>query len=199
MMTAIKNPIKNPSAIALALLFCLVFVSDGWAQSATNSSYGSTVVRNLQSTNSASRFSTKNIQNRLMNQSVVRPGITGINRKNFLGSSSSVFSQPTKPFAGVSRGPTVSPYLALSSLRSSGSDYQTIIRPQQQKQRENQRAQAFAIRRQHQLNQTAARAPYSATGDANSAPTGHAAVFQSLGSYQNTGNYFQPPTRPKQR
>ena len=200
MMTLIKNQTaKNQTAIVLAAILSCVFAGDGWAQSGSNSGYGSTLVRNIQNTNNASRFSSSHLQNRVKSQSVLRPGVTGINRKNFLGSSSSSLTRPSKPFSGVSQGPTVSPYLALSSLQSSGSDYQTIIRPQQQKQRENQRAQAFAIRRQHQLNQTAARAPYSATGDANSAPTGHAAVFQSLGSYQNTGNYFQPPSRPKQQ
>ncbi len=199
MTTIKKTPIKKLCIAVLAVGFGCVCVRDGQAQSGTNSSYGSTLVKNLQSSNSASQFSSSRIQSRLMSQSVARPGITGINRKNFLGSSSSSFSQRSKPFSSISRGPTVSPYLALSGLRSSASDYQSIIRPQQRKQRENQQQQAYTIRRQRQLNQMAARAPYSATGDANSAPTGHAAVFQSLGSYQNTGNYFPPPSQPKKR
>ncbi|NOZ40521.1 MAG: hypothetical protein GXP24_09880 [Planctomycetes bacterium] len=116
-----------------------------------------------------------------------------------MSTSSSSLTLRKKPFSSISRGPSVSPYLALSAPRAAASDYQTIIRPQQRKQRENQRQQAFAIRRLQQLNKMAARAPYSATGDENRAPTGHAAVFQSLGSYQNTGNYFPPPSRPKQR
>ena len=191
MITTIKKLI----AAVLTTVLCFASTGNVWAQGG----YGSSLVKSAQYRNGSSRFAPSQIQTRLMNRSAARPGIQGINQKNFLNSSSSALSQRSKPFSSVTRGPTVSPYLSLSSLNSTGSDYQSIIRPQQQKQRENQRQQAFAIRRQKQLNQTAARAPYSRTGDENSAPTGHAAVFQSLGSFQNTGNYFQPPSPPKQR
>ncbi len=187
--------INKLGTAVLTVVLCMAFAGNVWAQGG----YGSALVNTVQNRNSTSYFSSSQNQNRLMSRSVVRPGVSGINRKNFLSTSSSSLSQRSKPFSSVTRGPTVSPYLALSSLNSTGSDYQSIIRPQQQKQRENQRQQAYAIQRQKQLNQTAARAPYSRTGDENRAPTGHAAVFQSLGSFQNTGNYFQPPSPPKQR
>jgi len=186
--------------LALSTLLSGVFAVDGFAQSGSKDpGFGSATLRGLQIRNSASRFSVQNIQNRIRNQAVPAIGTLGVNRRNFLGNSSSQGSKQPKPFSGISQGPTVSPYLALSAPRASASDYYNIIRPQQQKQSENRRQQAFSIQRQRQLNQMAARAPYSATGDENSAPTGHAAVFQSLGSYQNTGGYFPPPSAPKGR
>jgi len=196
MNTAIKF-LKLP-ALSAALL-CVLSV-DGWSQSATkNSGFGTSQVTRFQNRNSASRFSASSIQNNIINRSVSNVGIQGVNRRNFLGTSSSLLSQKPKPFSSVTRGPTVSPYLALSAPRASASDYYSVIRPQQQQRQQNQRQQAFALQNQRRLNQLAARAPFATTGDANSAPTGHAAVFQSLGSYQQTGNYFPPPSPPKQR
>jgi len=190
-MTTIK-------ALALSTLLGSVFAVDGFAQS-DSKGFGSATLGNIRASNSAARFSVNNIQRRIRNQAVPAIGTFGINRRNFLADPSSQLSQRSKPFSGISQGPTVSPYLALSAPRASASDYYNIIRPQQQKQRDDRRQQAFTIQRQRQLNQMAARAPYSATGDVNSAPTGHAAVFQSLGSYQNTGGYFPPPSAPKGR
>ncbi len=193
--------IKKLSFLALATILACAFATESWAQSATSSTgFGATALANIRNRSTGNgAFTTEGIQTRLRNRSAARPGVQGINQKNFLGTGSTPLSRASKPFSTVTRGPAVSPYLALSSRGASGSSYQSIIRPQQRKQRESQKQQAFAIRRQHQLNQAAARAPYSTTGDENSAPTGHAAVFQSLGSFQNTGGYFPPPSRPKQR
>lgn len=188
--------IKSLNVAVLSALLLSLFACEGWAQSG---GYSDALLAGLKGRTNASRFSVAGIEGRLMNRSALRPGVAGINLRSFLGTGPSTLTQRKKPFSSISRGPSVSPYLALSAPRAAASDYQTIIRPQQRKQRENQRQQAFAIRRLQQLNKMAARAPYSATGDENRAPTGHAAVFQSLGSYQNTGNYFPPPSRPKQR
>jgi len=193
-----KTTSKNLCVAALFAILLGVIAVEGWAQSG-GKGFGSTSVDRLIRNNSASRFSVGNVQRTLRNRSAAIVGTPGVNQRNFLGASSGLLSQRAKPFNSVTRGPTVSPYLALSAPRAAASDYQRIIRPQQQQQRENQRQQAFAIQRQRQLNKTAARAPYSTTGDENRAPTGHAAVFQSLGSFQNTGRYFPPPSPPKRR
>ena len=191
--------IKRYYVATLAVILCGVFVSYANAQSSTkNEGFGASATNYLRNRNSVSRFSVSNIQASVRNRSVASVGTIGVNRRNYL-SSSNQRSPRTKPFTSLTKGPTVSPYLALSAPRSSASDYYNIIRPQQQAQRDNRRAQIQAIQQQRRLNQLAARAPYSSTGDENSAPTGHVAVFQSLGSYQNTGNYFPPPSAPKQR
>lgn len=151
---------------------------------------------------SSSFFSVDRIKQRNQFNLVPTAGVSGLNRKTFsssLASSSSSTSQRKKPFRGVTRGPAVSPYLSLSRPFGSATDYQTLVRPMREQQRQQEQMQRYTIQNQRRLNQMAARAPYNTRGDENAAPTGHAAVFQSLGSYQNTGNYFPPPSRPKQR
>jgi hypothetical protein len=189
------------SAAALATVLLCASADHGWAQSSTKSDgFGASQVSRFKIRSGAGQYSVSNIQNRLSRQSVTSAGVRGVNQRNFLSTSSrSNLSQRSKPFSGVTRGPTVSPYLALSSPRASGSDYQSIIRPQQRRQRDNQRQQSAAIQQQRRLNQMAVKAPYSTRGDETRAPTGHAAVFQSLGSYQNTGGFFPPPSPPKRR
>ncbi len=188
--------IKYLNVAAFSVLSLGLFTGEGWAQSG---GYSDALLSGFKNRTSGSRFTATGIQNRLSNRSAVRPGVAGINQRNFLSTGSSPLTQLSKPFSSITRGPSVSPYLSLSSRGASASSYQSIIRPQQRKQRENQRQQAFAIQRQRKLNQLAARAPYSATGDESQAPTGHAAVFQSLGSFQNTGNYYPPPSSPKRK
>ena len=190
---------KQLSLLTLSTFLCGALATHGFAQS-NASGFADATLKNLQSANSASRFSVERIQNNVINQGVPLVGTLGVNQRNFLGNpSSSTLNQRSKPFSGISQGPTVSPYLALSAPRASASDYYNVIRPRQQQQQQNRQSQIQAIRRGRQLNQMAARAPYSTTGDENQAPTGHVAVFQSLGSYQNTGGYFPPPSPPKQR
>ena len=190
-----------------AIVGIVFFVSEASAQSGTRSGgsaskpqgFGSTSTNNFRRQNSAAQFSSSQIQRNLLNRSaggVV--GVPGVNSRNFLGSSSLSASQ-SKPFSALQQGPTVSPYLALSAPRASASDYYSVIRPQQQQRAANQRQQRQTLQQQRRLNQLAAQAPFSTTGDQNSAPTGHAAVFQSLGSYQNTSSYFPPPSPPKRQ
>lgn len=185
--------------IALLAAFAgIALTADVFAQSGARG-FGTTQAENLIRSNSAERFSAQTVQRSLMQRSTLAVGVPGVNQRNFLGSTATPASLRTKPFSAVTRGPAVSPYLALSAPRASASDYYNIIRPQQQQRRENERQQIRTLQQQRRLNQLAARAPYSTTGDENQAPTGHVAVFQSLGSFQNTGNYFPPPSPPKQR
>ena len=192
---------------AFSAIVCIVFfVSEASAQSGTRSGgsasrpqgFGSATTNNFRRQNSAARFSSAQIQQNLLNRSATVVGVPGVNSRNFLGSSSSSASR-NKPFSALQQGPTVSPYLALSAPRASASDYYSVIRPQQQQRAANQRQQRQTLHQQRRLNQLAAQAPFSTTGDQNSAPTGHAAVFQSLGSYQNTSSYFPPPSPPKRQ
>ena len=186
-------------APSLAVLLGLALAGEGLAQDPANfTGFGTQQTQNLINRNSASRFSSSYIQNSIINRSAATVGVAGVNQRNFLGSTG-ISTPRSKPFSSVTQGPTVSPYLALSAPRASASDYYNVIRPQQQQRRESQRQQRQDIQQQRRLNQMAARAPFSTTGDENRAPTGHVAVFQSLGSYQNTGGYFPPPSRPKQR
>ncbi|MEM8947083.1 MAG: hypothetical protein AAGD11_18055 [Planctomycetota bacterium] len=191
---------KKSQLMVLAAIVCVALASQGFAQSATKPlGFGTATTQNLLRQNSAARFSSAQIQQSVLNQSTTSVGSAGVNQKNFLNPSILSSAPRSKPFSAVTRGPTVSPYLALSAPRASASDYYNVIRPQQQQQAQNQRQQLQAIQQQRRLNQLAARAPFSTTGDENSAPTGHAAVFQSLGSYQNTGGYFPPPSQPKRQ
>jgi len=176
------------SVTALSVTSCCIATTSALAQAPTG--FGASQIQTIQNQNSTSQFSVSGITASLRNRAVPLVGVQGVNQRNFLANSPGVLSPKAKPFSSVTRGPTVNPYLALSAPRASASDYYSIIRPQQQQQKINERQQAIAIQQQRRLNQLAARAPYSATGDANSAPTGHAAVFQSLGSFQNTGGYF---------
>ena len=192
------NSHRKINVIGFSLLLCMAPAVDVFGQAET-SGFAAAALSNLRNRNSAGQFSVEAIQNSVRAQNVRGVGTVGVNQRNFLGSTSSSLSQRSKPFSGISQGPTVSPYLALSAPRASASDYYNIVRPQQQRQRQEQQSQLQSIRRTRQLNQMAARAPYSTTGDATQAPTGHAAVFQSLGSYQNTGGYFPPPSPPKRQ
>lgn len=183
---------------AIAVVLVGVFANEGYTQS-TSKGYGQALTSNFISNNSATKFSSQRLQNSIRRRSITSVGVGGVNSRNFLDNSASPLTRPTKPFSGATSRPTVSPYLALSGPRATASDYYNVVRPQQNLQRQNQRQQAFAIRRQQKLNQMAARAPYSVTGDETRMGTGHAAVFQSLGSFQNTGGYFPPPSQPKRR
>ena len=103
----------------------------------------------------------------------------------------------SKPFSRIDRGPTVSPYLSLNNPFSTAEDYYNIVRPLQEQRRTNDALQRLQYTQARRLNQIAARGPYSITGNANSAPTGHGSGFMHFGAYMNTGNYFAPATTPK--
>ncbi len=186
----------NLPVVALSVIASLVYADLSRAQSDFKG-FGTQTTENLIRRNSAERYSTKFVQNTVLSQSFANVGVPGVNQRNFLGNSGAVATQRSKPFSSLSRGPSVSPYLALSAPRAAAADYYNVIRPQQQQRRENSAQQRQALQQQRRLNQLAARAPFSTTGDESRAPTGHVAVFQSLGSYQNTGGYFPPPSQPK--
>lgn len=172
----------------------------------TVSNYASTQLKSISRANSAEQYTVSRVSSRVINQGVPAVGVPGINRQSFSRSEMGAPRQPlvgnagmasSKPFARIDRGPTVSPYLSLNNPFSTAEDYYNIVRPLQEQRRTNDAVQRQQYAQARRLNQIAAQGPYSITGNANSAPTGHGAGFMHLGSYMNTGSYFAPPTKSK--
>ena len=170
------------------------------AQSAPKS-FGSTIANEFKTQNSSSWHSANNVRTRLNENSVSLNRFAPRNPPK----RSPQAQKPSKPFSSISRGPTVSPYLALSNPRGQVSDYFNIIKPQReqqrlnrQQQRTNQQLQRQNLANLHRLNEMAAEGPYDTRGSERMAPTGHTSFRQEyLGSYFNTGGYFPPPSEPK--
>ncbi len=178
---------KRLSYLLLSFAWTAMVACSAQAQSG----YTSTQLRSYQNQNSASNYSADTIRQRLLSRSVTNAGVSGVNRRSYLSSTGP--SRKTKPFSSLKRGPTVSPYLSLSGSLNGVSDYYNVVRPQQQRRRENELQQRQYLINEKRLNQIAAQGPYSIQGDQELAPTGHAAVHQyTEGSFQNTGNFFPP-------
>ncbi len=182
-----KMNVKLLICLSFAVLFCALVGDRAQAQS----NYAASALRGFQNQNSASRFSVNRIQSRLSSQSVIRPGVAGVNLRSYSGNISS--SQRSKPFSTLNRGPAVSPYLALSNSFNQVSDYYNVVRPQREQARVNQQQQRRSLANQSRLNQIAARGPYSLQGDQNLAPTGHSATYMFFDNFQSTGSYYPPP------
>lgn len=164
------------------------------------SSYSDTLLKNIQSRNSVDQYSVGRIRQQIRNQAVPTAGVGGINRQNFIGRGSSPLGGPaSKPFAQIDRGPTVSPYLALSNPFSTPSDYYNVVRPLQEQRRVNDQLMRQQSAQNKRLNQMAAQGPFEVTGNENAAPTGHGTSRMEFGAFLNTGGYFPPPTNPKER
>lgn len=87
----------------------------------------------------------------------------------------------SKPFSGVSSGPTVSPYLNLFRNdfgEASDLNYQTLVRPELQQRAFNQQIDRQTTALNQRLMSISARNPYNARGAENVTPTGHPAAFQ---------------------
>lgn len=176
----------------LVLLACLISI--GLEQGAqAQSGYGSSYLESIRNQNSARRYSVRAVQGQVANRSVSASGVLGVNRQTY----SSLFptpSQRSKPFSGLQRGPAVSPYLSLSGSLNGVSDYYNVVRPQQERERQNLQQQRQLNVNRHRLNQIAAQGPYSLQGDPNLAATGHTTTYMYMGNFQTTGNYFPPLT-----
>jgi len=145
----------------------------------------------------SSQFSSSAFKNRVTNSSLSRDN--RFVRPNLGSYTPPSSSRSSKPFSSVTRSPAVSPYLALNNSFNQVSDYYNIVRPQREQRRVNQQLLRQNQTNQRRLNQMAAQGPYSPKGNENSAPTGHAAVFQSLGTYLNTGGYYAGPPAPRRQ
>lgn len=165
----------------IAVAFTAISISVASAQ--TGSTYTNRQLSALQTQNSASLYTTKQVQNQIYNRTVPTFAYSNVNRGLFdsaLGRA--------KPFSGLAPRPSVSPYLALSSpFSSTASNYYTQVRPALEQQRVNQQLEQRNAAMQRQLSAIAAQGPYSTQGNEDQAPTGHAAV------YMNYGGYYQMP------
>jgi len=156
----------------------------------------------IQFGNSARQFTAQQMNRQAINQAAPFVGVRGVNMRNFMQQSGSQGPAASKPFSGLDRGPSVTPYLSLANPFNTvaGDEFFTQIRPQreqaQQRQRSQQTARQQAVQ-QRRLSQAAAMGPYSITGSEEFAPTGHGATFMQMGAFQNTGGYFAPMSRPK--
>jgi hypothetical protein len=104
---------------------------------------------------------------------------------------SGAMGRPNKPFSSVSRGPSVTPYLALDQpFSNTATNYYTMVRPQLEQQRVNQQMQRQTEMMQRQLSQVTSQPPFDPSGSQTMAPTGHAAVYMNYGGYYQT-----PPPR----
>jgi len=155
----------------------------------------------IQRQNSSVQFSADQMNRQVLNRAAPMVGVRGVNMRNFMQPSGN--QGPTsKPFSGIDRGPSVTPYLSLANPFNTvaGDEFFTQIRPQREQAQQRQRAQQTARQQavqQRRLSQAAAMGPYSITGSEEFAPTGHGATFMQMGAFQNTGGYFAPMTQPK--
>jgi hypothetical protein len=177
--------------LLLAIVACSV-LGGQQVNAQTGSSYADRMLNSYRAGNSASTFTSKSIQNRVLSRVVPTYSFSSVNR-NVLGP---VFSPPRKkPFSSYQPPSPVSPYLALDQpFQNSATTYYTQIRPMQEQERFNQQAAARSQQIQRQLNAIAAQGPYSPVGDEQRAPTGHTSTFMNYGGqYQNHGGYYQMP------
>lgn len=167
----------------------------------TQSTYAKNLMSSIQGQNNTSQYSVSRINRNILNQSVTRTGVAGINQQKYtLGSGNQSMSpRSSKPFSMIDRGPVVSPYLQLDNPLSTASDYYNVVKPLQEQRRVNDRVMKQQYMQARKLNQIAAQGPYQVTGNENAAPTGHSTGFMKYGSYMNLGGYFAPQTSPKQQ
>jgi len=184
-------PIKPLSMLLLASAFLALMASDALAQS----DYTKSTLRNIQARTSASAYSINSYKQQSRNLARPRVSVPGLNYGFSQGSSA---PRPiSKPFSSVNRRSPVTPYLAYSGTLNTVSDYYNIIRPRQQQRQVNQQQQRQNFATQRRLSQLSAQAPYNPKGSDELAPTGHAAVFQNLGTYLNYGGYYPPASQGK--
>jgi hypothetical protein len=110
-----------------------------------------------------------------------------------LGLSSS--SGTSKPFAGYTPEPTVSPYLNLFREDLEGNsdlNYNTLVRPMLQQQQFNQQVQRQSMELARRLQSLSAQSDFNPEGSKSQYPTGHQTTFMYYGHYYPSAN-----TRPR--
>ena len=177
----------------LAVSLCFVLAEKSVAQGV-----GAVQANAFRIQNSARQFTTSRIRGQINAQSYGVAGVQGVNARRF-GDAFAGTSSGAKPFQSLNRGPSVTPYLGLSSSFNQVSDYYNIVRPQQefqrareQQARTTERTQRQLVAQQHRLNQMAAAPPFDIRGDDETPPTGHGVSYMSFGNFQSTGGYFAP-------
>lgn len=179
--------IKLWSCFAMAALSCTLVGGRAEAQSG----YSDFALKQYQNQNSASRYSIKRFQNQAVSRGITRTGVGGVNRQSYGASNPN--NRRSKPFENINRGPSVTPYLALSNSFNQVSDYYNIVKPQQEQARANEKLQRQSLMNQRRLNQIAAQGPYDVQGDPDLAPTGHSATYMYFDNFGTTGGFFPAP------
>ena len=112
-------------ALAVSLL---MISSESYAQS----SFATSEINRLSNFTSSNAYSSSAIQSQVYRSAVPRiPHYSGVSPDLFGGA----LGRPNKPFSSISRGPSVTPYLALDQpFVNSGTQYYTQVRPQLEQQ-----------------------------------------------------------------
>ncbi len=161
------------------LAAALLTANEGRAQSG----FAASEISRLQLPSSPANFTADRQRSQVMNNSVPRFGLANVNA----GAVSNALGRANKPFSSISKGPSVTPYLALDNpFTSPATSYYTQIRPQMEQQRINQQQQRQNQTMQRQISQYTALQPYNPTGSEARAPTGHASVYMNYGGYYTT-------------
>lgn len=181
----------------------LASASTGTAQTETRSVSGSALAVQNETArarfsvqNELSRFSSAGLRNSVYNQVV--PRNSGVAARNLFQLGGGI--QPkAKPFSTAKIGGSVSPYLEYSNpFSNAGTTYYTQVRPRQEQQRYQQQVQQQLELQDRRLSASEVRGPYDRAGSERVAPTGHTAVFQYYGTFQNYLDFYRKPrTRPK--
>jgi hypothetical protein len=167
----------------LSIIAACVLANRAHAQSG----FAGSEIDRLQRTSSSANYSASRLVNSATR--VPRP-VTGLGHFQPSGLSSASMGRANKPFSSISRGPSVTPYLALDNpFTSPATSYYTQIRPQLDQQRINQQQERQNQMLQRQISQYTSVRPFDPTGSDMRAPTGHASV------YMNFGGYYAMPQR----
>jgi hypothetical protein len=164
-------------------------------ESYAQTGYAKTEMNRINAVSNPNNYTSDRIRHQVISNSVAQVQTFGT-RANVLAGA---LSRPNKPFSSISRGPSVTPYLALDQpFANTATQYYTQIRPQLEQQRINQQVQRQTQQMQRQLSEVTARPPYDPQGNENMMPTGHSAGFMTMSNFMNYGGYYQQP-RPQQR
>src|SRR5215213_8510639 len=120
------------SCLTIVSLMAVMLVA---GESRGQAGFAASELNRLSSVSNPAAYSADRIRANVINSALPRSGLG-----NFGGGSvSNVLGRSNKPFASISRGPSVTPYLALDNpFTSTATSYYTQIRPQIEQQRVNQ-------------------------------------------------------------
>jgi hypothetical protein len=170
-----------------ALLGFAVLASPASAQN----SYVQNLNNQLKARNSASGFTSTYLTNQTINRTVPQYSFSNVNR-GLLSNATASRSQ-AKPFSSYNRASGITPYMGLlasNPFTSTTDNYFSIVRPQLEQQKINEKLEQRNIMLQRQLNDIAVQGASNPQGAVDKAPTGHVAV------YMNYGGYYTP-VQPK--
>ncbi|TWT46718.1 SlyX family protein [Botrimarina hoheduenensis] len=157
---------------------------------------GSQYANNYRRETSGINYTVANINQNVLNQSTgifngigVSSGLTRASQYR-VDSSLRPAGPAAKPFSGITRRPTVSPYLSLfnESLDDNFETYTTLVRPQLQQQRLNDQLQRQTQLLNQRFQELSARPAFNPQGSEQALATGHPTFFNNtFGFYPTAG------------